>query len=87
MRKTVNYKLNSLSHATYALQMTRLLSDDEPRVFHAKELFSWNNFYEKWKSKTKIFFIETNNANILEHTYFLNPRLEVLMGERRGSID
>lgn len=67
--------------------MTRLLSDDETRGFHATELFSRNNFYEKWKSKNKVFFIETNNANILEHTYFLNPRLEVLMGERRGSRD
>lgn len=71
----------------YALQTSRPLSDDEPRDFHATELFSRNNFSEKWKSKNKIFFIETNNANILEHTYFLNPRLEVLTGERRGSID
>lgn len=71
----------------YALQMTRLLSDDEQKVFHATEFFSRNNFYEKWKGKNKIFFIDTNNANILEHTYFLNPRLEVLTGESLGSID
>lgn len=80
MWKTVNYKLNSLSHATYALQTSRPLRDDEPRGFHATELFSRNNFSEKRKSKNKIFFLETNNANILEHTYFLNPRLEVLTG-------
>lgn len=72
----------------YALQMTRLLSDEEPRVFSSTELFSWNNFHKKWKSKNKVFFIETNlMPTLLEHVDFRNPKLEVLTGEGFGSMD
>lgn len=39
--------------------MTKLLRDNEPRIFNPTELFSWNNFYEKWGGKNKIFFVET----------------------------
>lgn len=48
----------------YFIVMIRLLSD-EVRFFNFIELFLLNNFYEKWESKNKIFFIEINFMLIL----------------------
>ena len=45
--------------------MTKLLRANEPRIFNPTELFSWNNFHEKWGGKNKIFFLETISVPIL----------------------
>lgn len=43
-------------HSMYALQMTRLLSDDEPGVAHATELVSWIISVRDGEAKTNVFF-------------------------------